>query len=253
MWVGDYGFLLRKMVLKEFKVRYRNMSLGIFWSLLNPLVMVGILTFVFTRLMTSDIVHFPVFVLCGLVPFSFFTQTWSISTAAVVENANVVKRTLVPREILLLSSVLASSLHLVMQIALLLSLALLAGIRPSWPWLWIPALGVLELFFVAGMGFVTSALQVYVRDIRYVVESACTVLFWLVPIFYSFASIPPKYAGIYQFNPLAALTLALRSILLDAQPPSEGLLLKLATVSVLTFGLGWLVFGKLKPRFYDYL
>ena len=88
---------------------------------------------------------------------------------------------------------------------------------------------------------------------RYVVESANTIMFWMVPIFYGFSMIPAAYADLYQMNPLAALILALRNILLEAQPPRWQLIIKLTSVSVVMFVTGLLVFRRLKARFYDYL
>jgi ABC-type polysaccharide/polyol phosphate export permease len=111
----------------------------------------------------------------------------------------------------------------------------------------------LEIVFVCGLVFLTSAINVYIRDTRYVVESAVTVLFWLVPIFYPFTVIPPEYRNVYQFNPLAAIVLALRTILLDGQPPHPELMIKLASVSFGVLLAGWLLFRRLQRGFYDYL
>ena len=96
-------------------------------------------------------------------------------------------------------------------------------------------------------------MNVYVRDMRYVVESANAVLFWLVPIFYSFERIPRIYGGIYELNPLAALVFSLRKILLENKPPEFLTLAKLTGVSALTLLFGAIVFQRCKRDFYDYL
>jgi lipopolysaccharide transport system permease protein len=254
MWHGDYLYVIRKLVVKDFKIRYRNMSLGAFWSLLNPLVMMAVLTFVFTKIFPSPGVdNFAVFALCGLVPFTFFSVAWSTGTGAITDNANLIKRVPVPRVIVPLASVLSNCLHLFIQAALLLVLVVLFAKPPSIHWFWLPVICVLQIIFVSGLVMTTSALNVYIRDTRYVVESIHTVMFWMVPVFYSFAIIPQKYRDLYQYNPLAAIILALRNILLEGQSPPEGLLIKLTAVSIATFIVGWVLFERMKPSFYDYL
>ncbi len=253
-WHGEFAFATRSLVLKDFRVRYRNMSLGVFWSLLNPLTMMGVLSFVFSGIFPNpQIKNFPVFILCGLIPFNFFSLAWASGTSSLLDNTGLIKRLTVPREIIPIASVLSNCMHLGIQISLLLFLVLAAGYGINWYWLWLPLIWGLEVVFVMGMALACSALNVYIRDMRYVVESSNTILFWLVPIFYPFSLIPARFSGIYELNPIAALVLATRNVLLDAKAPPSTLLWKLSISCILVFLLGWGVFQLLKRRFYDHL
>ncbi len=251
MWSGDYLFLIRNLVEKDFKVRYRNMSLGVLWSLLNPLIMMALLTFIFTKIFARpNDRNFPLYVLCGLVPFNFFTLAWITGTTSVLENASLIKRVPVPRQVFPIASVLSNCMHLLIQIALLLALVLVFGRGINVHWLWLPLIWGLEILFVMGLTLAFSAVNVYVRDTRYVVESTNTILFWLVPIFYSFALIPLRFRGLYQFNPVSALVLMMHNVLLEGHAPLASTLIKLTLVSASMFGIGLYVFSKLKNGFY---
>jgi ABC-type polysaccharide/polyol phosphate export permease len=250
----NYGFLLANLILRDFRIRYRNMSLGVFWSLLNPLVMMAVLTFIFTRIYAAQgTQNFHVFVLCGIIPYNFFAVSWVSGTISIQQSAGLVKKVVLPREIVPIATVLASCLHFVVQLGLLVFFVLLAGYRINGYWGWLPVVFGLEVVFVCGLSLVTSALDVYLRDIRYVVESANTVLFWLVPIFYSFNSVPQQFHSLYQYNPIAAVVLACRHILLEGIAPPPTLLYKLLLVSAGALVVGVIVFSRLIRKFADYL
>ena len=114
---------------------------------------------------------------------------------------------------------LACCVHLLIQMGLLLLIVVSFGLRINAYWLWLPLVLGLEVVFVTGLSLLTAGLNVFIRDTRYVVESVNTVLFWLVPIFYSLAVVPRQYWEIYQFNPLAALTVCLRNVWKARRPP----------------------------------
>lgn len=252
-WQGDYLFLIRQLVIKDFKIRYRNMSLGLFWSLLNPLIMVTLFSFLFTKIFQSNIPHYALYILVGLIPFNFFSVAWGSATTSLADNAGLVKRVPVPRQIIPVSAVLSNVVHLGIQFLLIMAAVYYYGLSIHLQWLWLLLVWGLELVFICGIGLATSSLNVVIRDTRYIVESVSLILFWLVPIFYSFEMIPAEYKNVYQYNPVAALVLASRRIILDGQAPPLELMLKLATVSIAALIAGGLLFRYLQPRFFRYL
>ncbi len=250
---SNLGFVIVELVLKDFRVRYRNMSLGVFWSLLNPLTMMAILTFVFTKVFESRIPNYPLYVLCGLIPYNFFTLSAVTGTLSITENAPLVKRIPFQSALLPLVSVLANTLHLGIQLLIVFALVLWYGLPVTWHYLWLPVIWMLELLFIYGLTLASSSLHVVIRDVRYVVESVNLVLFWLVPIFYSFAMVPQQYKSLYEFNPVAALVLATQHVILGHRSPPAVLMWKMTLVSAVFLLAGGFIFSRMKSRFYRYL
>ena len=248
----DHLYILFNLVAKDFKVRYRNMSLGILWSLVNPIVMMVVLTFVFTILFEQQRKNFPLFLLLGLLPYNFFSLGWSTGTSSVIDNASLIKRVPFWRELLPVSVVLGNALHYVIQMMLLL-VAVLWFTGFNLQWAWIPVLIALQLVFVCGLSLITASLDVYYRDVRYVVESANLVLFWLCPIFYGMVDVDPSLRWVYELNPVSAVIYVMRRICLQALPPPMTTFAKMVVVSFATFAFGAYTFRRLKKDFADYL
>jgi len=253
-WKGDYLYLLQNLVLKDFRIRYRNMSLGILWSLINPLVMMGVLTFVFGYVYGKQQTPFyPLLILSGLVPFNFFTAAWLSGTTSIIVNAQLVKRVPVPREMVPIAAVFSNCVHLAIQLVLLLVMTLSFGLHPNRFWLWLLPLWLLYIVFVCGISLLSSAVSVFIRDTQYVVESFNVVLFWLVPIFYSFDVIPDRFKLVYEVNPVAALVMAMRNILIDNRAPATTLIENMVIAAAVALGIGLVVFSRLKRGFYEYI
>ncbi len=253
VWKGSYAYLLWELIVKDFRIRYRNMSLGVFWSLLNPLVMMGVYTYIFTKIFVNQIPHFSIHVLSGLITFNFFTTALATATSSLVENFAIIKRVPVRREIIPAASILSNLTHLFIQFGLLLVFVLAAGLPITVNYLWLPVVWALMIIFLIGVGLATSACNVFIRDTRYVVESFNLVLFWIVPIIYTFGQVPPEARDLYQYNPVAALILATHVVILEARAPSMVLIGKLAAVAFVALTAGWLFFHRAERRFYDYL
>lgn len=252
-WSGDYTFLLQELVKKDFRIRYRNMSLGIFWSLINPLVLMIVWTFVFKKIFHNPSPHFNIYVLSGIITFNFFTISWASATTSVVDNAGLIKKVPIRREVVPVAAVLSNLAHLLIQFGMLVLFVLAEGLPVTRHWLWLPLVWVLELVFIVGLGLMTSALNVFLRDVRYVVESTNLIMFWLVPIVYSFGMVPQEAKDIYQYNPVAALILATHNVILEGRAPSAVLLTKMTAVALVAFVAGVVYFRRSSRRFYEYL
>jgi lipopolysaccharide transport system permease protein len=255
--IWAYRFALWNLILKDFRIRYRNMSLGMIWSILNPLVMLGVLVVVFSyiRLTSRPEDHFAVFLLLGMIPFNFFSMTLPPSTTCILDNAALVKKVIFPRHILPVSVVLAQIIHVAIQLSLLAIFLAFSRVAPNPAWGWIPVLLGVELGVVLGCALILSALNVYYRDMLYLVQSGLTILFWFTPIFYPLSivktSLNPWVYQIYLLNPLAGIIDSFRQVVLRGQAP-DGLALGIsAGMAVLLLALGWAIFSRKERHFAD--
>jgi ABC-type polysaccharide/polyol phosphate export permease len=230
------------------------MSLGVLWSVMNPLIMVGVYSFVVGVVFRNlSIPHFPLFVLCGIICYNYFTLAWTQGTYSLTANAALLKRAAVVREVIPISSVLANGIHFVMQLGLVLIFTLGSGLPLTAAWFWLPVPILILVASVCGLALLFSTLDVYLRDTRYVVESVCLVLLWLTPVFYSETMVPAKFRALYLFNPVSAAMVCFRQIVIGQRTPDfEPIQHGLISAGVLLIA-GFFVFDGFKKNFGDHL
>jgi ABC-type polysaccharide/polyol phosphate export permease len=254
--IWAHRFAMRNLIAKDFRVRYRNMSLGVIWSVLNPLVMLGVLLVVFTVVYPQvGQQYYPISVLLGLVSYNFFTLCIPAAAVAVLENAPLVKKVSFPRQILPISVVLSQSIQVMVQLVLVAIFVLLFRVPLTAKLFLAPVIIGVLLVFVVGAGLFCSALNVVFRDTRYIVESLLTVLFWLSPVFYPLSIVHQKFPawlfGLYILNPLAGCIEALRRVVLQGVYPDAVSFTAAAVVALATLILGFGLFTRLQRRFAD--
>ncbi len=262
-----YRFVLENLVAKNLKTLYRNMALGFFWSILNPLVMAVVLTAVQLRFFGAQR-DWPSMFLCALIPYNFFAYCLSGAAYSVTGNASLVTKVRFPRQILPVSVIVTNLVHFGIQSTLVLAALVVfpkvvdpvAGTTADWfGWqlLWLPVVLVVNVGLVTGVGLLVAGANVVYRDVQYLVDSVMTVMFWLCPLVYDAGTLlahgPRWQYWLYFANPLSGLLDSYRRVLYHGTAPDLGVL-GLATLVATLFGVwGVRSFWKHEHRFADLL
>jgi ABC-2 type transport system permease protein len=244
-----YWELVTNLVARDLKTKYRGSVLGIFWSLLNPLLLMLVYTLVFSVIVRVNIKPYPVFLLAGLVPWNAFSQTLVNATNSVTENAAIVRKVYFRLEILPLSAVLSSTVHLLISLGLLAVLAIVFGVGIGWSILFLPLLLLLQILFSFGLGCLLAAGQVYFRDVQYFLTVLITVWFFATPIVYSIDLVPARFRVFFEANPMAWLVSSYQDIWFYKRPPGLGHLAGFIVIAIALGGIGLATYLRLSRRF----
>jgi lipopolysaccharide transport system permease protein len=249
--VFQYREAVRNLVARDLKVRYSNSVLGVVWSLFNPLLMTLVYYVVFTYLVPSGIQKFPVFLMAGLMPWTFFTSSLIGATLAISSNGHLINRVYFPREVLPLSSLLANGVNFLIALVLLFGFILVFRIRLGLSLVWLPVIVLIQTVFTLGLGLLVSALNVYFRDTQQLVEVGTLAWFFVTPIIYSIDLIHNVTLKVLVqvVNPMAGLVVAYRHVLYSGDSPQLELLGVTAIEAVIVLLIGALVFRRLSPAF----
>lgn len=216
-WVHWYD-LIRELVVRDIRLRYSGSILGLGWSQLAALSQVGIMMFVFGRVVRLGIPHYPAFVLAGMGPWLWFVGSIGAAAASVVEGRDLVRRPGFPPAVLPLVAVGTALINFVLTIpVILLTVGLVTGTVPTTAAL-LPVLLVVQLMVMLGPAYLVAALNVFLRDTGHLVAIVLGLLFYATPVFYS--HVPARYQVILGLNPMAHVVSAYRQVLLFGSVPS---------------------------------
>lgn len=259
--------LLRDLVWKDLRVRYRYTVMGFVWAVVQPVALMVLLTFVFTVLFPGkfdavpggNVQDFPVMILSGLVFWGYFAAGISLGTHSVIENQGLVKKVHFPREVLPMAAVVYPLINFGIGLAVLILVHLFRGGAPSAAWAYLIPVFAIQVLTVLGLTLITSAAQVFYRDVGYMVEIIVLFGFYGSPVFYPLsmvmesAQLPAWGKWAYMLNPMASLLTAYREILFLHHFPPLPLLIWPVTFAMLVCAVGLLFFRRLSPTFADRL
>lgn len=248
-----YEFLIRQLVSRDFKVKYKRSILGYCWSFLNPLLTMLVQYIVFSTIFRSGIENYPVYLLSGNIIFSFFTDAVGQGLMSIIGNASLITKVYVPKYIYPATKVMSCSINLFISLIPLLLVTLLTGGRVNLTLLLLPYALACLLIFCMGMVLLLSAANVFFRDVQYLWGIVSLVWMYATPIFYPADIIPGNLRFIQTINPMFHIISFIRSILIDGISPSPDVYLTCFVGAIITLAIGATVFKKTQGKFVLYI
>ena len=249
----NYREFLKTSIKKEFRGKYKKSFLGVLWSFLSPLFQVLIYSFVFPFILGNRIENYTVYLIIGLMPWTFFNNTILQCAACIVNNGGIVKKVYFPREILPISTTTSNLINfLINQIIVIISLYI-SGIGVGKSIIIFPIIVILQYLLQLGLGFIFAAITVYIRDVEYIISIFMQLMFYLCPIVYDPSMIPNRFLPIFKLNPMFHIINFYRTIFYEKEIPSLLAIGKVFTICFILLIIGYLVFEKMKKRFAEEL
>lgn len=248
-----YHYLLKTLVVRDFKVKYKASMLGVVWSFLNPLLITFVYYFVFSTLFRNNIENFAVYLMSGVILFNYFSEATSLGMNAIVGNAGLITKVYMPKFIYPISKTLSSAINLSISLVPLLLIVVVTGIPLSRSMLLLPLVILFLLVFSTGVSMILASLNVFFRDTQFLWSVLITVWNFLTPIFYPESIIPAQYLGVYRLNPLYQFCHFARTVILEGVSPAPQAYLNCILASVIPLLLGVWFFRKTQDKFTLYL
>jgi ABC-2 type transport system permease protein len=249
-----YRELLKNLVVKDLKLKYRGSVFGFLWSLANPLLMIIVYTIAFTFILRVRGEGFVFYLMLGQLAWSFFASSASMSTGAIVDNASLLKSVLFPRAILPIGSVMFNLAQYLLTLAVFLPIMMIWYRVPlSSPMMLFPAFLALQVIFTIGIALILSTATAFFRDVRHLLDVALAILFWTTPIVYELGQVPERLRLLILLSPISPFVVAYHELFFYRQWPEARIWLVAVTQALGAFAAGALFFVSAEDRFTEQL
>lgn len=249
----DYRELLKTSVKKDIGGKYKHSFLGVLWSFVNPLLQIIVYAIVFPLIMRNNIEYYVVFMVCGLIPWNYFSTVINRSSFTMIENGNIIKKVYFPREILPLSVVTSETVTFLISSIIIVAFTIGYGLGITINIVFYPILLVIQFILLLGISLFVSSITVYFRDLQHFIGVLLQLFFYATPIVYSIDAIPENFTWIFKFNPMTYIIEGYRDIFYYQTTPEMGSLLIVLVIGILLCITGYLLFNKLQKKFAEEL
>lgn len=240
----QYFFVIQELTSREIKRKYARSYLGIIWSVLNPLLMMIVMSMVFSYMFKRSIENFPLYYLTGSIFWTLFSDGTNHAMSALVDNKTLLIKAKLPRQTFVLSRMYTALVNFGYSCVPYIIILFAFGTKPSWTMLLFPLDVLLTLMFVTGVGYILSILYVFFADIKYLYSVFLRILLYLTAIFYPVTSLPEKLQTLIGYNPVYMSIYIARECMVYGRVPYYTAWIKLAIAAVLSCIIGWIVFNK---------
>lgn len=248
-----YRWLAYELITRDLKLRYRGSALGFAWTLLNPLLFMGVYVLVFGVYLKIGIPNYAVYLLSGLLPWAWFANALMQGTSAILDGRMYVGKTIFPAEVLVLVPVCSNFVNFLFSLPVLVVVVLLFHGSLGAPLLVLPAIVVIQMMLTVAVLFFLATLNVYYRDFQQLMTYAVMLLFYLTPIFYQLTAVPVKIRPFVEASPITVLVRSYQQVFYANQWPDLASFAYLFFVALVLLFLGHAFFKRHKESFGEYL
>lgn len=249
----QYQFLFVELVKRDFKKKYKRTVLGMFWSVLSPLLTLLVMSLVFTRFFGQTTPHYTIYLFAGNLIFSYFSQSTNAGMTSLLGNAGIFSKVNVPKYLFLFSQNVSALINFGLTLLVFFVFVAFDGIPFNWKFLLLMYPVVCLVIFNIGCGLVLSALYVFFRDTEYLWSVFTLLLMYMSAIFYNIGSYSQSIQYLFLLNPVYVYIRYFRQIVIEATIPSASFHLIAAGYALIMFGLGFLMYKRNNTKFLYYI